>query len=62
MAGAGLDSLRPSAGLDVGRRSACRADVLLPSDVKWLPGPIGVGDAVAMSFNDRRSPTMVRLF
>lgn len=41
----GFDSLRLNCDLDVGRRRACLADVLRPRDVKWLPTPIGVGDA-----------------
>lgn len=44
----GFDSLRLRPGRDVGRRSACLADVLRPREVKWLPGPMGVGDAVAI--------------
>lgn len=47
--GTGLESLRLSCCLEGGRRRACRADVLLPRAVKWLPAPIGVGDAVAIS-------------
>jgi len=44
----GLDSLRLRAGREDGRRKACLAEVRLPRDVKWLPGPKGVGDAVDM--------------
>lgn len=47
--GTGLDSLLLTCCLEDGRRSACLADVLRPIDVKWLPGPIGVGDVVAIS-------------
>lgn len=45
----GLDSLRLNAGREDGRRNACRAEVRRPREVKWLPGPTGVGDAVAIT-------------
>jgi len=44
----GFNSLRPSWGRDVGRRRACRALTRRPMDEKWLPWPIGVGDAADM--------------
>ncbi len=47
--GTGVDSLRLSRGRDVGRLSACRAEVRRPNDEKRLPCPTGVGDVVAMS-------------
>ena len=46
----GFDSLRLSWGRDVGRRRAWRVDVLRPTAEKWLPAPIGVGEAADMSF------------
>ncbi len=47
--GPGLDPARANCGLEGGRLTAWRAEVLRPSDVNWLPWPIGVGDAVAMA-------------
>lgn len=58
-AGPGLDSLRARPGRDVGRLRACLADVLRPRDVKWLPWPTGVGDAVAMAATSASSLDVV---
>jgi len=54
----GFDSLRLICCLEVGRRRACLADVLRPIDVKWLPGPSGVGDAADIAMFGRFNAAM----
>ncbi len=44
---------------DGGRRRACRADVRRPSDVKWLPWLMGVGDTAAIVVDGQREDVPV---